>query len=231
GLQTLETMAQPSAYLPNRDTGTLTLASTLFEREAVIQPFLKAVLKLAPALTVEIIPPGSSMQASDLLEQDHADFVLLPDGMLSGDAIMSRKIMSFDSMVFFDANFPLAEQDIDAFCDRPQITVSLGNEPGLAIDRQLARIKKARHVAARVRNFESAMELIKGTPLIATLPKTKDLGNVKGIGGVPLPHPLHLPTINHHLYWHRRKQPSNRHGYWRKVIAEASASKRASATG
>lgn len=231
GLQTFEALAQPSAYLPERDTGTLTLAATLFERESVIHPFLKRVLDLAPKLTVEIIPPGSSLQAVALLEQDQADFVLLPEGMLSGDAIMSRKITSFETMVFFDGGFPLPDQDVDAYCERPHVTVSLGNEPGLEIDRQLAKIKKVRHIAARVRNFESATQLIKETPMIVTLPKTTDISNVTGLKCVPLPQPLQLPTLNHHLYWHKRKQHSNRYGYWRKVIAKAATKSKMLAEG
>jgi LysR family transcriptional activator of mexEF-oprN operon len=144
------------------------------------------------------------------------DFVVMPDRLHEGEGIMRRTFADFEDAVFFDPHYPLAEGDLDAFCARPQARVALGPDAGFAVDRHLARLGKTRHVALQVSDFDSALSLIRGTNLIATLPQRLVATSAAHLRHVAPPWPqTRLPLV---IYWHARDQTSERHTFWRKAL-------------
>lgn len=215
-LSALETLGEREAYDPATDKSTLRIAGASIDRDAVISKLLQFSMSAAPQMSIEFIALRSFHEEFERLSSGVVDIVIMPERSAEVDGLMRRPLFEFQDTVFFDQAFPLVEGDWDAFCARPQARVALGAEPGFGVDRRLAALGRSRHVALQVHSFDSALRLIPGTPIIATLPKVlhllgPDLGHVAP--------PWDVSPIRMMLYWHVRTQRSARHMFWRDQLA------------
>ena len=118
-------------------------------------------------------------------------------------------------VVFFDPSHPLKEGDLDAYCDRPHVRIGSGRSAGFDIDRWLAGHSRKRHVAVQASDFDTALDLIKGTQLIATLPEALSSEGVASVRPIWPQEGLDLALV-----WHMRNHSSSRHKYWREELAK-----------
>ncbi|MEO1335977.1 MAG: hypothetical protein AAFV29_10040, partial [Myxococcota bacterium] len=97
-----------------------------------------------------------------------------------------------------------------------------GPDSTFDLDRRLAKLGKKRHVALQVGDFDTALRLIHGTPVIGTLPShlSHSIGNA--LGFVDPPWAQEERSIM--LYWHCRDQNSVRNAFWRNRLLEIAAS-------
>lgn len=63
----------------------------------------------------------------------------------------------------------------------PHAQITFGPKEGFGDDRQLAKFGKNRRVALQVPDYDSALSLLKGTPIIATLPRQLIHGSASGL--------------------------------------------------
>lgn len=117
-LRHLGAMFASPDYNPAKDTGTIRIAATAVEREILLDPFLRNACAGATGLAVEVVRAGSTFETIQELQQGKLDLCFQPLVADGGDAIMQRKLTSFDDVVFFDPRYPLQEGDIAAFCTR-----------------------------------------------------------------------------------------------------------------
>lgn len=221
-LHQLEAMCETEQYQPADDNGTLRFAAATIERDSIIKPLLTYARQTAPNLRIELAASGSPFQMVDTLRQATADFILMPDRIDATEGIMRRNLFEFTDTVFFDPSIPLAPGDLDAYCNRPQARVALGPEAGFGIDRKLAALGKSRKIILQTADFDSVLNLISGTDLIATLPSILKGPRTANLSHVPLPwaqDPKHLV-----LFWHARNQSSARHKFWRDKIVSLAKS-------
>lgn len=217
-LRQLKSICETEDYDPAGDTGALRLAGSAMERDLVITPLINEGIAVAPSMTFELSPLGSPFQLVEHLRNGPLDFILMPDGISEGDGIMRRAVSTFKDAVFFDPLHPLRQGDLDAFCARPQARVAFGPDAGFGIDRRLANLGKKRHVALQVGDFDTALHLIRGTPVIATLPSHLARGTADGLASIAPPWGQERRNIM--LYRHARNQNSARHAFWRDRIGE-----------
>ena len=217
-LRMLEALCQSEQYDPSEDRGTLRVAVSAVERDLLIAPFMRHVTAASPGLLVEVSPSSSTFQVIERLRQGTVDMTVGPQISADVEGLLRRTLTRIEDAVFFDPGHPLPEGDLDAFCARPQARVALGAEAGFAIDRRLARMGRTRHVALQAPDFDSVLRLIRGTPIIATLPKTLSLGAGKGLRTIKPPWESNPLTLA--LHWHARTQSSARHSYWRDRISQ-----------
>lgn len=221
-LRHLEMMCQREDYDPQNDTGVLRFSATTVERDLIIAPLLRFALDVAPGMMIEVGPSDSPRLLSDRLRRGEVDFVIMPDRLHEGEGIMRRRFADFENAVFFDPAYPLAEGDIDAFCARPQARVALGPDAGFSVDRRLARLGKTRHVALQASDFDSVLNLIKGTNVIATLPQRLAVNSAAHLSHIAPPWPQ--SSLELVVYWHTRNQAAARHKFWRDALFRAQQS-------
>ena len=217
-LRLMRSMCERETYDPAEDKGVLRIGASSVERGILLAPLFKDVLKVAPGLSIELSPTGSSIQLSDRLRQGMFDLALMPEGNVEGEGIMQRTLFKTKDVVFFDLGHPLEEGDLDAYCERPHARIALGPVAGFAVDRRLAKVGRTRHVALQTADFDSALRMLKGTPVIATLPLPLIHCAAEGLGYVDPPWPQEEKPFA--LYWHARDQSSARNLFWRRRIAE-----------
>ncbi|MBY8977994.1 LysR family transcriptional regulator [Rhodobacteraceae bacterium NNCM2] len=217
-LRAFADMAEKDSYDPAQDRGVLRIAGTSIDRDLVVAPVVRHAVRAAPGLSIEMVSLDSFHKEAERLIAGGVDCAIIPESSQEVDGLMRRPLVTLFDAVFFDPAFPLAEGDLDAFCARPQARVAFGAEPGFGVDRRLARLGRTRHVALQVPSFDSALRMIPGTPIIATLPgalaqTAPDLACVAP--------PWQVAPLRLMLYWHRRTQNSARHAFWRDRLARA----------
>lgn len=166
----LEALFESDSYDPDRDRGTLRFAATAIERDLLIAPVQRQAQAIAPELTFEVQPSGPTFQVIDRLRQGTVDIAVMPEISVESEGLLRRTLTRIEDAVYFDPDHPLEEGDLEAFCARPQARVAFGSEAGFGIDRRLAKLDRTRRVALQVADFDSALRLIRRTPIIATLP-------------------------------------------------------------
>lgn len=217
-LRQLQAICETEAYDPANDSGSFRLAGSAMERDLLIAPLIREGTRLAPDMTFELSPIGSPFQLVERLKNGPLDAVLMPDSIGEGEGIMRRAVATFEDAVFFDPAFPLQPGDLDAFCARPQARVAFGPDAGFDLDRRLAKLDRKRQVALQASDFDTALRLIRGTPIIATLPRHLAHSAADGLASIAPPWAQQRRNIM--LFWHSRNQNSARHAFWRERIRE-----------
>jgi DNA-binding transcriptional LysR family regulator len=212
----LEAIVTIEDYDPAQDNGLLRIAGTPVERHLVIAPMIKKVLDKAPELQIDVSAIGAPYKDIERLQGGSLDFLVSPYETMEGEGIMRRALFTFEDVVFFDPAHPISPNNLDGFCARPHIRIALGPDAGFPIDERLANVGKTRHAALQVSDFDSVLQLIKGTNLIATLPMQLETSMPSGIMTTATPWPQRPQTM--YLFWHVRQQNSKRHIYRRNQL-------------
>lgn len=218
-LAQLQAIFEPQIYQPEKDHGVLRIATTAVERGLLIKPLIEHAIKVAPHLSIELRSTGSAHQVVEQLRNGNVDAAIMPPKVAKGDGLMQRHLLSTTDVVFCDPKHPLVENDLDAFCARAQVRVGFGPDAGFDVDRRLAKLGSKRRVAVQVADFDSALAMIRGTPLIATLPALLAPSDLLSVAP-----PWEQGSLDLALIWHARNQTSGRHKYWRDILAEIAKS-------
>lgn len=118
---------------------------------------------------------------------------------------------------------PLCDQPLTAarYAAAPHIMVSRrGREHG-PIDQALAALKLERHVTTLVPGFATALALVRGSDLVATVPELHCASLHDALVRLPLPFPL--PGITIALLWHPRLDADPAHRWLRHLIRDTCA--------
>jgi DNA-binding transcriptional LysR family regulator len=217
----LGAIVEPFGYEPEKDAGVLRVACTAIERDLILHPLIRNAATEAPHVAFEVTAPGSGYQISERLREGVLDFAIYPSVLDRGDDLMQRALFPVEDVVFFDPAHPLAEGDMESYCNRPHARVAFGPDADFDLDRRLAKAGYARRVGLQVSGFEDLARLIPGTPLLATLPRHMRLCSFSALDWVKAPLPnMPLEVV---LYWHARHKSSDRQRYWRaRIFAIAS---------
>lgn len=217
-LRRLQEITEAETYAPEQDKRSLRIAATMFERDILLSKLIPIAMEIAPHQRIEFVPTGSIASAAQDLRDGKVDFTLMPHGGFEGEGLMQRALFKFRNFVYFDPAFPVEDGDLDEYCARPHVRVVLGSETGYELDKKLAKDARSRHIALQVPDFDSALKLIPGTRLLATLPSHLAKFSGKNLGHCLSPWPETEYTLM--LFWHVRNQHNERHIFWRKKFFE-----------
>lgn len=228
------TMLEATPFDPATASGQVRLLMVDLETAALAPPLLARLASEAPALDLDIVPPGPAVLAT--LESDAVDAVVgVIDEAPAG--IRRRRLYDDRFVTLMRAEHPAAGRllDLDAYLELGHIVVSVTGEGSAPVDIALARLDRRRRVRARVPSFLAAVEIAARTDLIMTLPASL-ARTAAGMGRfIALPPPLDLARFTMSLLWHTRRQDEPRHIWLRRTIVAAAtavmAESRAAADG
>ena len=205
-LQDLEsTLTEGLAFDPAQASRVFTLAARDVT-EATALPLLMARLRQqAPGIQLRSVRIARRDMESALSagQIDFAADVLLP---VSAD-IEHQSIGEEGLVVVMRADHPLAaaEWSLAAYLQAQHVLVSSRAEgPGVE-DFALSRLGKTRQLALRCQHYYAAMQVVRGTDLLLTLPGSfaRDMARQQP-GYQVRPLPLTLAPLEMHLYWHKK---------------------------
>ncbi|SHG84121.1 LysR family transcriptional regulator [Marivita hallyeonensis] len=224
-LEELEALGKSAAFDPTTATMDFVVAATAFEIETVLAPFLNEIMNSAPGCRL-IVRPMETRKLAEALRDDF-DIALLSEPPKSG-ALKQKLLLRDELVTYFDPKVRTAPLTLDEFCAAEHAVASLGGSARSGVDLELRKLNRKRRIKLETSNIESLAPMMKGTPLITTIPSKLGPGLMRDFHSVACP--LNFPTIPFHLVWHARKDGDAAHGWLRRTLSEVARSERASST-
>lgn len=212
-LDQLDQLAEAAGFDPASVAQDFTIAATALEIEAVVAPLQRYVLAHAPNCRLIV----RSMQTRHMAEalRDDWDVALLSVPPRSG--VLKQMLLFNDRLVtFYDPRTRSAPQTLDDFCNAQHAVASFGGTARSGVDVALRRLGRKRSIKLEVSNLEALAPLMKGTPLITTVPGRLGRGLMRDF--VPTPCPLDFPVIPFHAVWHVSKDKDPAHRWLRDAL-------------
>jgi DNA-binding transcriptional LysR family regulator len=213
-------MLDAKPFDPALATGDVRLLMADLEAAALAPPLLARLAAQAPALNLDVRPPGGSPFAA--LESDAVDAIV---GVIDqAPAGIQRRGLYDDRLVtLMRLEHPAAGKKLTLkrYLELGHIVVSITGAGAAPVDTALAAAGQRRRVAVRVPNFLAAVEIAAQTDLIMTLPSS--LANTAAARGrfTIMRPPVPLAPFTMSLVWHARHQNEPRHAWLRKLIVDA----------
>ncbi|MDP2409675.1 MAG: LysR family transcriptional regulator [Pseudolabrys sp.] len=205
---------------PATATGSMRLLTTDLHAAVLAPHLLSRLAKEAPAIDLEILPPGPTIM--EMLGSEAADAVV---GVIE-DApagILRRKLFDDRYVTLMRTGHPASGRKLtlENYLALDHIVINITGTGPAPVDELLAAMGRSRRVRVRVPNFFSAMEIAACSDLVMTLPESLARTAVGSARFVMLPPPVDPGPIVLSLLWHARHQDAPRHVWMRGLIVAA----------
>lgn len=213
-------MLEASPFDPAVATGPVRLLTTDLHAAVLAPPLLSRLAAEAPALDLDILPPGPTLM--EALESGAVDAVVgVIDEAPAG--IRRRKLFDDRLVTLMRDGHPDAgsELTLERYLALDHIVVSITGSGLAPVDELLSAMGRSRRVRVRVPNFFAAMEIAACSDLVTTLPAS--LARTAAAAGrfAVLPPPVDPGCFTLSLLWHARQHDAPRHVWLRRLIVAA----------
>ena len=218
-LAELELLADSGEYDPRQDTSPITIAtngSTLAPQLDLVRRHIWSIIPERKLLFREL---GSRSNLEKFLDQGSADAAITARPIRYADMLRSQPLISDESVVFYDPNFREPIENINDYCNARHATLDFGGRIKSVVETTLDTLGLSRNIAISVPNVWFLAHTIRGTDLIATLPRLLSDSAFSDLAFSPLP--ISIPPVQFDLVWHRRYNDSTRQIWLRKQIMAA----------
>lgn len=201
-------------------TGPLRLLMTDLHAAVLAPHLLSRLAEEAPAVDLDIIPPGPAIAA--MLENEMVDAAV---GVIevAPSGILRRKLFEDRFVTIMRKGHPAGENrlTLDTYLTLDHMTINVTGTGPAPVDELLSAMGRRRRVRTRVPNFFAAMEIAAGSDLVMTLPESLARTAAGAARFIMLPPPVELGPIAVSLLWHARDQDAPRHMWLRSLIVAA----------
>ncbi|GAB3024624.1 LysR family transcriptional regulator [Bowmanella dokdonensis] len=222
-LPALQQLGNAQQFEPATASQSIRIASTDMD-VLLLADNIRHIQRQAPNLPLSF--RQQSLQSLDALLAGELDFVIIP--LDDNRAGLHRSLLNTETFVaVVDGDSELNEQnlDLDTYLAHKHGVFNVADNVVARVDSALQRAGCSREVTLRLPTFSQIPPLLKGSPLIFTLPRSfalylSALHNIK-----ILPLPFDIPAMKVYLYWHHRLHRSPLHQWLRKQLSRSSAKK------
>ena len=213
-------LLQPTSFAPAAARLTLTVAATDYVQCCLMVPFLEALREQAPGIRVAIRPVDEERVQSQLESGELDLAILTPETTHAG--LHARHLYDEQYVcVLRDGHPAAADLSLERFCALDHAIVSYaGNAFSGVTDSALAKIGRARRVSLSVTGFLVLLEILRGSDLIAVVPRR--LG-AAAEGLQLIEPPLEIPGFAKIAAWHERTHHDPAHRWARALLFETSS--------
>lgn len=201
-------------------TGPLRLLMTDLHAAVLAPHLLSRLAEEAPAVDLDIIPPGPAIAA--MLENEMVDAAV---GVIeeAPSGILRRKLFEDRFVTIMRKGHPAGGKKLtlNTYLTLDHMTINVTGTGPAPVDELLAAMGRRRRVRTRVPNFFAAMEIAAGSDLVMTLPESLARTAAGAARFIMLPPPVELGPIAVSLLWHARDQDAPRHIWLRSLIVAA----------
>ncbi len=214
------------AFDPATATGLVRVAALDAEQAVLVPPLAARLRRLAPGLTLSVLPLGRG-EAMDALAEGRADLALgyvwdLPEA-ISSDSLYSESFL----VAGLPSAVPHAPRiDIDSYCTADHVLISPGGDLRGVVDRQLETIGKSRRIILGLPAFLPALAAVAASGALVTLPARVALAFAPGFGLVTAEPPVPVRAFPVSAFWHRRNDADPRTIWIRQQLGELEPSAR-----
>ena len=218
-LTEVEGLVEAEEYKSSLDTKPVVVAISTPALLRDMQLFQSALIKASPHYTFEIRRLAPRERINDMLTEDEADIVIAVSGFRY-PRTLDHCVYGHDTLaVFYDPEVREAPSTLEAYRDARHGTVNFGGTTKSEVERVLADMGIKRDIGIVSPTASMLGDLIKGTPMIATMPARLAGGVYADLAHCPPP--LELGGISYDLVWHRRYEHSGRNRWLRQTLMNA----------
>lgn len=210
----LTDLLEPEEFDPNDDSRPFVIATNSHLRKALVREFFNNPDINTPLL--KIIGVGHGRNIEDILIHDKADIVIAIGQSKYSDEIMNYKIFDENMTCYYDESMRPAPDTLDSYCSALHAVIDFGSKDDSVIDICLKHHRKSRKIGLSVPVIEALPRLMKGTPLITTMPKRLSGGLFSDLQYCEPP--ISIPAFTIEMIWHKRSDNSPRNRWLRTLI-------------
>ncbi len=219
-LADIEVLLQPEAFDPASTQMTLTLAATDYALRAIAVPFTQALRRQAPGVRLAVRSVDAALLPAQM-ERGEVDLALLTPAT-APPGLHARHLFDESYVCLLRADHPDAQAThlpLERFCGLDHALVSLeGNAFHGVADDALAQLGRTRRVVFSASSFLVLPELLKGSDLVAVVPR-RLAAPTNGLA--VLEPPIAIPGFSKLAVWHARTHRAPSHRWLRALLAEA----------
>ena len=216
-LSDISSMLVPSTFDPLSAKETMSISAMDIATQTIMLPVINEFYIQAPGIDLEIRQWDKN--ASRDLERGKLDLIL---GVYETPprGLMNKRIEGDDFVCVMRTDHPLASRKITMRCyvDAQHVLITISGRSKGAIDRILESKNHKRRIALRIPHFASAMEIVKKSDLITTVPRRAFKQYIHGKGLIALELPFPAPTFSYAIFWHECKQHDLAHQWFRNFL-------------
>jgi DNA-binding transcriptional LysR family regulator len=211
------------AFDPATAAGLVRIAA-LDAEQAVLIPRLAARLRrLAPGLTLSVLPLGRGA-AMEALTEGRADLALgyvwdRPEAV-SGAPLYEESFLVAGRT---DALPRAPHIGLDEYCAADHVLISPGGDLRGVVDGQLEAMGRSRRVVLGLPAFLPALAAVAASGALVTLPARVAQSFAPGFGLVTAETPIPVRTFPVSVFWHRRNDADPRTSWFRQQLAAVSS--------
>ena len=207
------------SFDPSNASGVVRVAALHAEQAVLIPGLLAQLRRLAPGLTLSILPTGRS-EAVQALKDDRADLALgffrdIPD-------ICSSQTIYIEEYLVVGRPDILTEAPrlaLDFYCGADHLLTAPGGGNRGVVDDHLTRLGRERHVLLSFPAFLPALAATAETGTLLTLPSRVAIQFAHKFGLVTASPPLELPSFPVSVLWHRRNEANPKTQWLRTLLS------------
>ncbi len=192
------------SFEPATATGLVRVAALDAEQAVLIPPLVARLSRLAPGLTLSVLPLGRGA-AMEAMAEGRADLALgyvweLPDTIF-GETLYDESFL----VAGRPEALPQAPHiSLDDYCAADHVLISPGGDLRGVVDDQLAGMGQSRRVILGLPAFLPALAAVAASGALVTLPARVARAFAPGFGLVTAEPPITVRRFPVSVFWHRR---------------------------
>lgn len=195
-----------------------TIAVTDYVARFILPEAIGRLHREAPGITLSVRDWHAEHSLTDLVENRIQMVTCMGEDPLPAGVI--RHWVGSDSFAcLMRKEHPLAENlDLAGYCAFPHAAITGGSDKIRVIDTALSALGRKRTVSLLVSQFATAVEVIRSTDHLLTLPAHIGRHIITRHPLIMAPLPFSLPTFSYGLAWHERNKKDPAHIWFRECL-------------
>ncbi len=222
-LDAMKALASGAQFDPAAARWALTIAANDFQRDLLLPALYRRLSAASASVSLRVIP--SALPGAELLRDARCDLVITPHPPSATD-VMQKRLLQDSYVCFHDPAMRVAPANEAEYLTARHVTVVYPDEERLNLDKRLEAGGWRREIAISVPNFDGVAAFLRGSTLLASLPRLF-APRLVGMASSPIPintMPPGLALLPMYLVWHRRFHLDPAHVWLRQqveAVAEA----------
>jgi len=208
-LANIRALTQSTAFNPTEASISWTVAANDFQRDVVLPAFYKRVSKQVKRFNLDVIP--SEVPPTELLRNGEVDLVISPVPPDAPD-ILQKQLFTTTVACFYDSNARKPPKTTEDFLESKYISLTFMAGRRRAGENPIME-KIEKNIIVRVSNFAGIASFIKGSELLAIVPKMLIKTSLADFNQAEFP--FGSPELKVYTLWHQRYQSDAKHQWLR----------------
>lgn len=208
-----------SAFSPATLARAFTFAGTDFSELLILPPLVRRLAREAPGVDLVCSAVGSDVER--LLQEREVDLAF-GTNFRERAGLVVKKVAVDELVLLMREGHPLRRTlNVESYIAAGHVLVAPRGTPGGAIDTELSRMGRTRHVVVRVSNFTTAASVVAETDLLTAIPSAVAKRMIERLPLTLRALPIRAPKFTFSLAWNDQLSRDASHRWFRELVEHA----------